>query len=92
MAKSVSRVLRRKVFLIRLYIVLLSLILVLALLALISQAALAKTYVVTDGDRVVTYTAFTEDPQEVLTQLGLSLNQDDTYKIGRASVGKECLE
>lgn len=79
MAKSVSRVLRRKVFLIRLYIVLLSLILVLALLALISQAALAKTYVVTDGDRVVTYTAFTEDPQEVLTQLGLSLNQDDTY-------------
>ena len=33
MAKSVSRVLRRKVFLIRLYIVLLSLILVLALLA-----------------------------------------------------------
>ena len=56
MAKSVSRVLRRKVFLIRLYIVLLSLILVLALLALISQAALAKTYVVTDGDRVVTYT------------------------------------
>ena len=79
MAKSVSRVLRRKVFLIRLYIALLSLILVLALLALISQAALAKTYVVTDGDRVVTYTAFTEDPQEVLTQLGLSLNQDDTY-------------
>lgn len=79
MAKSVSRVLRRKVFLIRLYIVLLSLILVLALLALISQAALAKTYVVTDGDRVVTYTTFTEDPQEVLTQLGLSLNQDDTY-------------
>ena len=79
MAKSVSRVLRRKVFLIRLYIVLLSLILVLALLALISQAALAKTYVVTDGDRVVTYTTFTEDPQEVLTQLGLSLNQNDTY-------------
>ena len=79
MVKSVSRVLRRKVFLIRLYIVLLSLILVLALLALISQAALAKTYVVTDGDRVVTYTTFTEDPQEVLTQLGLSLNQDDTY-------------
>ena len=79
MAKSVSRVLRRKIILIRLYIVLLSLILVLALLALISQAALAKTYVVTDGDRVVTYTTFTEDPQEVLEQLGLSLNQNDTY-------------
>lgn len=79
MAKSVSRVLRRKVFLIRLYIVLLSLILVLALLALISQAALAKTYVVTDGDRVVTYTTFASEPETVLEQLGLSLNQDDTY-------------
>lgn len=79
MAKSVSRVLRRKVFLIRLYIVLLSLILVLALLALISQAALAKTYVVTDGDRVVTYTTFASEPETVLEQLGLSLNQNDTY-------------
>ena len=79
MVKSVSRVLRRKVFLIRLYIVLLSLILVLALLALISQAALAKTYVVTDGDRVVTYTTFASEPETVLEQLGLSLNQDDTY-------------
>lgn len=79
MAKSVSMVLRRKVFLIRLYIVLLSLILVLALLALISQAALAKTYVVTDGDRVVTYTTFASEPETVLEQLGLSLNQNDTY-------------
>lgn len=79
MAKSVSRVLRRKVFLIRLYIVLLSLILVLALLALISQAALAKTYVVTDGDRVVTYTTFASEPETVLEQLGLSLSQNDTY-------------
>ena len=79
MAKSVSRVLRRKVFLIRLYIVLLSLILVLALLALISQAALANTYVVTDGDRVVTYTTFASEPETVLEQLGLSLNQNDTY-------------
>lgn len=79
MAKSVSRVLRRKVFLIRLYIVLLSLILALALLALISQAALAKTYVVTDGDRVVTYTTFASEPETVLEQLGLSLNQNDTY-------------
>lgn len=79
MAKSVYRVLRRKVFLIRLYIALLSLILVLALLALISQAALAKTYVVTDGDRVVTYTTFASEPETVLEQLGLSLNQNDTY-------------
>lgn len=79
MARLVAKVLRRKIFLIRLYIVLLSLILVLALLALISQAALAKTYVVTDGDRVVTYTTFASEPETVLEQLGLSLNQNDTY-------------
>lgn len=79
MARSAAKVLRRKIFLIRLYIVLLSLILVLALLALISQAALARTYVVTDGDRVVTYTTFASEPEAVLEQLGLSLNPNDTY-------------
>ena len=42
MAKSVSRVLRRKVFLIRLYIVLLSLILVLALLAALAAVGAWK--------------------------------------------------
>ena len=34
----------------------------------------AKTYVITDGDRVVTYTTFATDPVEVLDQAGLTLS------------------
>lgn len=47
--------------------------------ALLSQTAFAKTYVITDGDRVVTYTTFATDPAEVLGQAGLELREYDTY-------------
>lgn len=79
MAKTGFKVLRRKIFLIRLYVILLSLILLLALAALLSQSALARTYVVTDGERVVTYTTFSADPEEVLDQLGVTLKENDTF-------------
>lgn len=46
---------------------------------LLSQRAFAKTYVITDGDRVVTYTTFATDPAEVLGQAGLHLREHDTY-------------
>lgn len=46
---------------------------------LLSQKAFAKTYVITDGDRVVTYTTFATDPAEVLGQAGLALREYDTY-------------
>ena len=62
MAKTSSKVLRRKIILIRLYLIALTLILILAMTALLSQTALARTYVITDGDRVVTYTTFATDP------------------------------
>ena len=52
---------------------------VLLALALVRQTAFAKTYVITDGDRVVTYTTFATDPAEVLDQAGLTLEQYDTY-------------
>ena len=48
-------------------------------MALLAQTAFAKTYVITDGDRVVTYTSFATDPAEVLGQAGVSLNEYDTY-------------
>ena len=48
-------------------------------LVLVRQTAFAKTYVITDGDRVVTYTTFATDPAEVLDQAGLTLEQYDTY-------------
>lgn len=52
---------------------------VLLALVLIRQTAFAKTYVITDGERVVTYTTFATDPAEVLTQAGLTLDENDTY-------------
>ena len=67
----------------RLFAVLLTALLA---LALVRQTAFAKTYVITDGDRVVTYTTFATDPAEVLDQAGLTLEQYDTYttQTGRA--------
>ena len=79
MAKTRSKVLRRKILLMRLYVLTLTLILVLAMTALLSQTALARTYVITDGDRVVTYTTFATDPEEVLGQAGVTLSKDDTF-------------
>lgn len=52
---------------------------VLLALALLRQTAFAKTYVITDGERVVTYTTFATDPAQVLDQAGLTLEQYDTY-------------
>ena len=52
---------------------------VLLALVLIRQTAFAKTYVITDGERVVTYTTCATDPAEVLNQAGLTLDENDTY-------------
>ena len=79
MARPKHRVFRRQIILIRLYILSLTLILGLALTALLSQTAFAKTYVITDGDRVVTYTTFATDPAQVLGEAGMELHTYDTY-------------
>ena len=49
------------------------------MLVMLTQPALAKTYVITDGDRVVTYTTFATDPAEVLGEAGLSLEAYDSF-------------
>ena len=79
MKKSRSRAMRRRNLVVRLYVSLLSLILVLSLSAIFVQTAFATTYVINDGDKVVTYTSFATDPAEVLGQAGVSLNEHDTY-------------
>ncbi len=56
-------------------------------LALLVQTAFAKTYVITDGDRVVTYTTFATDPDEVLGQAGLELSEYDTYTTAAVEGG-----
>lgn len=79
MRKPKSKAMRRRDFLIRSYIVLLSVILVLSLSAIVTQTAFATTYVITDGDKTVTYTTFETDPAQVLGAAGVPLEEDDTY-------------
>ena len=79
MKKTKSRARRKRDFLIRSYVALLSLILVVSVTALLSQTAFATTYVINDGDRVVTYTTFATDPAEVLGRAGVPLEEYDTY-------------
>ena len=79
MKKTQSKAMRKRSLLIRSYIALLTLILVLSMSALLSQTAFATTYVINDGDRVVTYTSFATDPAEVLGQAGVPLDEYDTY-------------
>ena len=47
---------------------------------LLSQTAFAKTtYVINDGSRVITYESFALDPETVLTEAGLELDEHDTF-------------
>ena len=46
---------------------------------LFAQAVFATTYVITDGPRVYTYTAFTADPAAILDGAGLELDERDSY-------------
>ena len=79
MRKPKSKAMRRRDFLIRSYIFLLSLILVLSLSAIVTQTAFATTYVITDGEKTVTYTTFETDPAQVLGEAGVPLEEYDTY-------------
>ena len=48
-------------------------------IALLSQPALANTFVITDGDQVKTHITFATDPATVLDEAGFRLDEDDTY-------------
>ena len=69
-----------------LWTALLCLPLVLAFVVL-AQTASAKTYVITDGDRVFTYTTSETNPASVLNEAGLKLTQRDTYTTETANHG-----
>ena len=67
----------RKTLLLRLIVVILTMIFTVVLL---SQAAFARTtYVITDGDKVVVHTTYATDPATVLTEIGLTLGDEDTF-------------
>lgn len=59
---------------------------VLLLSALLAQTASAKTYVITDGERVFTYTTSETDPVQVLDEAGLELSELDSYTTGSGSI------
>lgn len=79
MKKTKSKAKRKRDFLIGSYVALLSLILLVSVTALLTQKVFATTYVINDGDRVVTYTSFATDPAEVLGRAGVPLEACDTY-------------
>jgi len=79
MYKPTSRSKKRRFRIFHIYFIILTLILALALTGLLAQTAFAKTYVITDGDRVVTYTSFATDPARVLGQAGVQLNRFDSF-------------
>ena len=79
MKKTQSKAMKKRNLLIRSYIALLTLILVLSMSALLSQTAFATTYIINDGERVVTCISFATDPAKVLGQAGVPLDEYDTY-------------
>ena len=79
MKKAKSKAMRKRDFWIRAYVALLTTILMLSMSALLAQTAFATTYVINDGDRVVTHTSFATDPAEVLGEAGVPLAEYDTY-------------
>lgn len=79
MYKPMPRSKKRRFRIFHIYFIILTLILALALTGLLAQTAFAKTYVITDGDRVVTYTSFATDPARVLGQAGVRLNRFDSF-------------
>lgn len=57
---------------------------------LLGRAMLTKTYVITDGSREFTYTAFGAGVEDVLTGAGLELTDMDTYTV-EASAGTRAI-
>ena len=45
----------------------------------VQPASAQNTYVITDGDQVVTYTSYSSDPQQILNEAGFDLSEDDFY-------------
>lgn len=57
-----------------------------ALGTLAAPLVLPRTYVITDGGRVVTCTSFATDPDQVLGEAGLSLAASDSYTAQRGDI------
>ncbi len=76
MGKRKRRSFRKKTPVVHILVILALLI---SLFALLRQSVFATTYVITDGDKVITYTTFATDPAAVLSEAGVNLGRSDTY-------------
>ena len=79
MKKTKTRAMRRRDFLLYSYAGVLVLILLISVVTMLRQRVFATTYVINDGDRVMTYTTMATDPAEVLDRAGVALEVHDTY-------------
>ena len=56
------------------------LVVVVCVVTMVVQPASAQnTYVITDGNQVITHQTYSSDPRQVLTEAGFSLEEDDIY-------------
>ena len=56
-------------------------------MTIVRQTAFARTYVITDGDQVLTHTTLASDPAQILDEAGLELEGWDTYTTdGNAAI------
>lgn len=72
---------------IRIYVSVMTVMLLASVMALLTQSVKAHTYTITDGDRVVTWTSFETDPAEVLEKAGMALEDQDTYTTSATEEG-----
>lgn len=55
-------------------------VMVAAIGGLLSQTVFAQnSYIITDGDQVTVHKSYSSDPEEVLTEAGFHLDEEDTY-------------
>lgn len=60
------------------------------LVVLLSQTVFAQnTYVITDGDQVTVYNSYAVDPDKVLDEAGIRLDEDDFYTTYETEGGSE---
>ena len=52
----------------------------------LDNGRVARSYTITDGQRVMTYTTFATDPAEVLEEAGLPLESDDSFVASRNGI------
>ena len=85
-----NRAVRKRVTLMtRILLVLLPIV---CIVLLLTQTALAEnTYVINDGGKVLIHTTHSTDPEEILSEAGLSLGTEDTYTTQPSFGGGEII-